>query len=103
MKSIAFGALVGTVFTALSIQPLIAAPYKSLQSFCEATGADTAANCQCGQKTADKIASPKEQQVMLTMMAGDDKARQQAMQSMRGQDMKALMTKMNQITKGCGG
>lgn len=74
-------------------------PYSSLKEFCIATNADTKANCICGQKTADKILSKDEQQLLLGMML-QDPATMQQMQSSPAQ-MMALMQKFEQVTAGC--
>ncbi len=70
--------------------------YGSLKEFCIAEEKDTRENCECGQATADKILSPKEQAIALALMQGDRKVVSQL-----GENHDAFMDKLSKITKGC--
>ena len=97
---IASSATLIVALTQLSaVQANDALPYDSLKDFCIASGADTEANCICGQATADRIMSQEEQRLVLGMML-QDPASMQKMQSL-GPGMMALMEKVEQVTAGC--
>ena len=69
---------------------------KSLKEFCIAEKKDTRENCECGQATADKILSAKEQAMALALMQGERKVVSQL-----GGNHDAFMDKLSQVTKGC--
>ncbi len=70
--------------------------YGSLKEFCVAEEKDTRENCECGQATADKILSPKEQAMALALMQGISKPAFETTE-----EHNAFMEKLSQITKGC--
>ena len=70
--------------------------YGSLKEFCIAEEKDTPKNCECGQATADKILSSKEQTLALALMQGDSKALSQL-----GEKHDAFMNKLSKVTRGC--
>ena len=70
--------------------------YSSLKDYCLRTGVDTPANCECGQQTADAIMTDEEQASALAMMA------YQQQPQMSPEEQMALMTKLSQVTEGCG-
>lgn len=93
-------AFISTTFVTLCTVSYANSPqYESLEQFCLATNADTAENCACGQKKADELLTPQEQQLVIGMMTRDPATMSQIMQlEDQGQ---SLMLKIQEITKGC--
>ncbi len=70
--------------------------YNSLKEFCLASKADTPANCECGQNTANRIMSSEEQAAALAMMQGDLATVQKY-----ANNYEQIMQKISIVTQGC--
>ena len=79
-----------------SVEAMESTQPKSLKEFCIQTKADTPKNCSCGQATADRIMSPKEQEMAIALLQEDRKVAKQL-----GEKHDAFMAKLAKVTRGC--
>lgn len=89
-------AVVVVIATTLHSGPALA---ETLGEFCVANKQDTAENCACGQRTADELLTPEEQELVLRLMKRE-KGSQAALAAL-GSKIDMLMSRVDQITQGC--
>ena len=95
-SSFLFAAIISIVSFIPHVQGNDTSKYESLQEFCIDRNKDTRENCECGQATADKIMSSKEQTIALAFMQGNPKATAQL-----AEKRDEFMGKLSQVTNGC--
>jgi len=96
ISSFLFAAFISIVSFVPYVQGNDTSKYESLKEFCIDRKTDSRENCECGQATADKIMSSKEQAIALALMQGDSKAVSQL-----AEKHDEFMDKLSQVTNGC--